>query len=213
MKHGMFQRSVSLLLALVMILGNVPMNALATETEETTTPVCEHSYEAVTTDATCTADGVVVYTCGCGNTYSETIAATGHTWGEWAIVEEASYEAAGSQTRTCACGASETAQIPQLVHEHSFGEWSVITEATYEAPGSQSRTCACGASETAEIPQLVHEHSFGDWSVVTEATYEAPGAQVRTCECGASETEAIPQLIKEKAELSGETREIYFLNT
>lgn len=173
MKHGMFQRSVSLLLALVMILGNVPMNALATETEETTTPVCEHSYEAVTTDATCTADGVVVYTCGCGDTYSETIAATGHTWGEWAIVEEASYEAAGSQTRTC----------------------------------------ACGASETAEIPQLVHEHSFGDWSVVTEATYEAPGAQVRTCECGTSETEAIPQLVKEKAELSGEKRKIYFLNT
>ena len=40
MKHGMFQRSVSLLLALVMILGNVPMNALAAEGEETTAPAC-----------------------------------------------------------------------------------------------------------------------------------------------------------------------------
>jgi hypothetical protein len=103
--------------------------------------------------------GVVVYTCGCGDTYSETIAAAGHTWGEWVVVEEASYEAAGSQTRTCGCGETETALIPQLVHEHSFGEWSVTAVATYEAAGLETRTCECGETENREIPQLVKEPS------------------------------------------------------
>ena len=80
MKHGMFQRSISLLLALVMILGNMPVNAWATETEETPAPACAHSYEAVTTAAaTCTEAGTVVYTCSCGATYTETVAATGHS--------------------------------------------------------------------------------------------------------------------------------------
>ena len=32
----------------------------------------------MTTDATCTDDGSIVYTCGCGDTYTETIPASGH---------------------------------------------------------------------------------------------------------------------------------------
>lgn len=176
MKHGLFQRSVSLLLALVMILGNVPMNALAAEGEETTAPACEHSYDAVTTDATCSQDGSVVYTCACGDTYTETIPATG---------------------------------------EHAWGDWTVTAEATYEAAGLETRACGCGATEEREIPQLVaaHEHAWGDWTVAAEATYEAAGLETRACQCGATENREIPQLVKEKAELSGETREIYFLNT
>lgn len=176
MKHGMFQRSVSLLLALVMILGNVPMNALAAEGEETTAPACEHSYDAVTTDATCSQDGSVVYTCACGDTYTETIPATG---------------------------------------EHAWGDWTVTAEATYEAAGLETRACGCGATEEREIPQLVaaHEHAWGDWTVAAEATYEAAGLETRTCECGETENREIPQLVKVKAELSGDTRELYFLNT
>lgn len=176
MKHGMFQRSVSLLLALVMILGNVPMNALAAEGEETTAPACEHSYDAVTTDATCSQDGSVVYTCACGDTYTETIPATG---------------------------------------EHAWGDWTVTAEATYEAAGLETRACGCGATEEREIPQLVaaHEHAWGDWTVAAEATYEAAGLETRACQCGATENREIPQLVKEKAELSGNTRKLYFLNT
>ena len=41
-----------------------------------------HSYESVTNDATCTADGATVYTCSCGDSYIETIPATGHSWSE-----------------------------------------------------------------------------------------------------------------------------------
>lgn len=176
-------------LAIVMVLGNVPVSALATENEETTAPACEHSYETVTTDATCTEDGSVVYTCACGDTYTETISAAGHTWGDWTVTAEATYEAAGSQTRVCACGAEDTEAIPQLVAEPEPSE------------------------EPEESQEPEHEHVWGDWTVVTEATYEAAGSKTRACDCGETETEEIPQLVKEKEELSGETRKIYFLNT
>ena len=72
MRHGLFKRSLSIVLALVMILGNVPVNALATETGETTAPTCEHSYESVVTDATCTEGGYTTHTCSlCGDTYTD----------------------------------------------------------------------------------------------------------------------------------------------
>ena len=42
-------------------------------------PPHEHSYtEAITKTATCTEAGVKTYTCSCGDTYTEGIAATGH---------------------------------------------------------------------------------------------------------------------------------------
>lgn len=52
---------------------------VAQDSEDTT---CKHSYtSAVTTAATCEAPGLMTYTCSkCGDTYTEKIPATGHTW-------------------------------------------------------------------------------------------------------------------------------------
>ena len=46
------------------------------------TTACDHSYEVTgATPATCTADGSVSYTCiECGNSYTETVPATGHSF-------------------------------------------------------------------------------------------------------------------------------------
>lgn len=41
-------------------------------------PPHQHSYSSQRTEATCTEDGEVVYTCSCGDRYSEPIPATGH---------------------------------------------------------------------------------------------------------------------------------------
>ena len=74
-----------------------------------------HSYEAVTTEPTCTEEGKTVYTCDCSDTYTETIAATGHTWGEWVETTAPTTTSTGVETRTCsACGATETQDIPIL---------------------------------------------------------------------------------------------------
>ena len=73
----------------------------------------EHEYIAVTTDATCTEDGSVVYTCICGDNYSEIIPAKGHAWGEWRIIKEATALENGEERRTCAnCGETESNIIP-----------------------------------------------------------------------------------------------------
>ena len=42
-----------------------------------------HKYSSkVTKEATCTTDGTKTYTCSCGDTYTETIKATGHSFGD-----------------------------------------------------------------------------------------------------------------------------------
>ena len=61
-----------------------------------------HKYEAVVTDPTCTVVGYTTYTCACGDTYKEEIAATGHSYE--AVVTAPTCVAAGYTTYTCACG-------------------------------------------------------------------------------------------------------------
>lgn len=69
--------------------------------------IVKHSHTAaITTEATCTADGVKTYTCACGDTYTEVIPANvnAHSWGE-GVVEEGS----NITTYTCAiCGTTRT---------------------------------------------------------------------------------------------------------
>ena len=60
--------------------------------------------EGVVTDPTCTKEGAVTYECTCGYKYSDTIAATGHSYSEKYI--EPTFEADGYTTFTCACGDS-----------------------------------------------------------------------------------------------------------
>lgn len=80
---------------------------------ETNTPQAEgthtHNYaEEITTAATCEAEGVKTLTCECGDTYTEAIPATGHTF-SYVYNEDATYAADGTETGTCAgCGATDT---------------------------------------------------------------------------------------------------------
>lgn len=57
--------------------GNKPVDT-PTEPQK---PAHTHSYSAtVTANASCTANGVKTYTCSCGDSYTESIPATGHNW-------------------------------------------------------------------------------------------------------------------------------------
>ena len=60
----------------------------------------------------------------------------------------------GVETRSCACGETETRAIPAT--GHTFGEWTVTTPATCTADGVETRTCACGETETRAIPATGH---------------------------------------------------------
>ncbi len=148
----------------------------------------------VDTAATCETDGSRHYVCStCGQTYYETIAATGHSWSEWTVTQTATCTADGVQTRTCAnCGEQETNAIPAT--GHNWSEWTVTQVATCTADGMQTRTCAnCGTQETNPISAV--GHNWSNWVTIQDPTVNTEGQQQRTCyTCGAVEYQSIPVL-------------------
>lgn len=63
----------------------------------------EHAYhETQRVEPTCTEDGYVEYTCDCGDSHTDPLPATGHSWGEWMPAGD------GEEVRYCgACGAED----------------------------------------------------------------------------------------------------------
>ncbi len=81
----------------------------------------EHSYtRTLTKFPSCMEEGVITYTCECGDSYTEPYPAIGnHSWNEWEVTKEATESETGIETRTCRrnCGASETREIPKIEPE------------------------------------------------------------------------------------------------
>ncbi len=89
--------------------------------DSTQTPdseICFHIWDSgkVTTAATCAADGIMTYICTrCGETRTEEIEATeAHTWGEWAVEDEATVFHAEIRVRVC--------QVCEEEEQEEFGE-------------------------------------------------------------------------------------------
>lgn len=129
--NNIWKRGLSLFLAVVMVMGAVPMSVFATEeiVEETSAPaeqiqeeavVAEETTEAtveetsastehvhdyvgtVIVEATCGAYGTMHYACDCGDAYEDVIPATGeHQWDEGVVTQEATDEEDGEITYTC----------------------------------------------------------------------------------------------------------------
>lgn len=110
-----------------------------------------HSWNegTVTTAPTCQATGTRTYTCTvCNSTRTENVAIdpNTHSFGAWSAGQS------GSHTRTCPCGASESAA-------HSFSVVSTVP-ATCKEAGTTSYSCsACGATKSEAIPILT-THTF-----------------------------------------------------
>ena len=111
-----------------------------------------------------------------------------HAFGDWTVTTPATCTTDGVETRSCACGETETRTIPAT--GHTFGDWIVTTPATCTADGVEIRSCTCGETETRAIPAT--GHAFGDWTVTTPATCTTDGVETRSCACGETETRAIP---------------------
>ncbi len=70
---------------------------------------------------------------------------SGHEWGDdaeagWTQTKAPTCEAAGEETRTCACGHEETREVAQLEHT-ATDEWTVIVQAGCDTTGTQIKTC------------------------------------------------------------------------
>ena len=91
-----------------------------TATTELQFTVNEHDYVAVVTPPNCTEKGYTTYTCrNCGHSYKgNEVDATGHTWGEWKVVKEATTTETGKKERVCErCDCKETAVISMISNE------------------------------------------------------------------------------------------------
>ena len=97
-----------------------------------------HNYTAaVTKAATCAEEGVTTYTCSCGHSYTEPIAKTAHSFGDYIYNDDATTEADGTKTATCSvCGATDTVTaegtkktLPSWYDEHPGIPLNVVTGA------------------------------------------------------------------------------------
>ena len=161
------------------------------------TPEHSHSYDdgVVTTEPTCTQPGVKTFTCsGCNGTYTEEVAALGHSYTDTVI--SPTTEAEGYTEHVCSrCGDTyrdSYVEKLQTEHTHSFDGGVVTIEPTCTQPGVKTFTCVRGDdSYTEEVAAL--GHSYGDGVVTTEPTCTQPGVKTFTCVRGDdSYTEEIP---------------------
>ena len=134
-----------------------------------------HTYEAVRNEPTCTADGSIVYTCHCGDTYTETITAAGHTYES--VVTEPTCTEQGYTTYTCHCGDSYVDDYVDAAG-HDYTEFVETVEPTCTEGGYSVYKCECGATENRDFVDALG-HSYE--SVVTAPTCLTQGYTTHSC--------------------------------
>lgn len=146
----------------------------------TPTPKHEHKYTSnLTTNPTCTEEGVMTYTCTCGESYTEPYPALGHKY-QSEITKKATCKEEGEKTFTCSlCKDTYTETIPKT--DHKAGKEVVNKEATCTEAGEKKVFCeVCEAELSSEvIPATGHTES--DWTVTKENGLFTKGEQVKTC--------------------------------
>lgn len=114
-----------------------------------------HSWDnvEVTTPATCTADGERTYTCAvCSATKTETIDASGHTWGTDWVKDDSDKDHHWHECTKC--------HEKKDLTEHDWDEGTVTTPATCTTPGVKTFSCGtCSATKTETIGAKGHDFS------------------------------------------------------
>lgn len=118
------------------------------------TNVTAHTYVSeVTKEATCTEEGIMTYTCACGESYTQSIPKVEHSYD--IVVTNPTHNKMGYTTHTCSeCGNTYIDSYTEAL-EHSY-ERSVTKEATCTEEGLMTFLCECGKSYTQAIPKADH---------------------------------------------------------
>ncbi len=96
----------------------------------------EDATSEVTLAPKCTENGELTYTCSCGTTWTESIAATGHNYGEGEVITAADCTTPGEMSYACTaegCEAAKTEVIPATGHNYVDGKCTICEEPQPEA--------------------------------------------------------------------------------
>ena len=143
------------------------------------TIVEDHDFQLIsTTPATCEDPEIFTYQCVCGNTYTEEGApATGHSWGEWSMVDE------NEHIRYCENGCYTAERSAHVVTDESRQY-----EPSCEYAGILIEWCAlCGAVVRDEMLEPTG-HDWSDW------TDNGDGTCTRCCLNDSTHTETEPHV-------------------
>ena len=113
------------------------------------------------TSSTCYNDVYsVIFTDGKTTTIEVDNNGSGHVYGEWTTILEATCAIYGLRVHLCTvCGASDFDIVEKL--SHTYGEWDITQEPTCTEPGVEQRVCTeCGAQETRSIDALGHNIEY-----------------------------------------------------
>ena len=124
-------------------------------------------------DATCTSNGYRSYSCACGQTKSETIYSSGHSYsyGSW---EEYSSSQHRREAYCRNCGDSD---YEYASHSMSYGSW------INSSSSQHSRTASCRTCGYSTTDYGSHSYSTGSWSKYSDTQHR----RSKTCSgCGAS---------------------------
>ena len=97
----------------------------------------EHEYTEEVVAPTCTESGYTIFTCECGQTHNGLeVDALGHSFSEWIITKEATFDEKGSKERDCsACKEKEVEDVPEKKIEiYDYIKQTVIDD-IYEHTG------------------------------------------------------------------------------
>ena len=161
---------------------------------------CDHEWDAgvITTEPTCTEDGVKTFTCKkCNTTREDTITHEGHKSDAGTITTEPTCTETGVKTYKCTvCGdVIKTEPVPANGHKSDAG--TITTEPTCTEKGEKTYKCTvCGeVLKTETVPEK--GHSWDEGVVTTEPTCTEEGVKTYTCtvsDCKAIKTEVLPAL-------------------
>ena len=137
----------------------------------------------ITTEPTCTKDGVKTYTCkDCKTTKTEEVNALGHDYSkDWTIDKKATCTEEGSKSHHCTrCDSkSDVTVIPKTSHNYDNGV--ITTKATCTKSGVKTFTCKdCKTTKTEVINGLGHDYS-SDWTIDKKATCTESGSKSHHC--------------------------------
>ncbi len=106
-----------------------------------------------------------------------------HVWGAWRVIKASGCTLAGNESRECACGETESRDIPSL-GGHIDGRWITVTKATCTEKGYRERICSrCTlVILTESIPEKGHS---GELRETIKASCISDGRKDNVCiDCG-----------------------------